>query len=129
VFVRMTNTELCPFGDERFYDTISQCTRHTLRDYKLAVKPALDIDDLSPDKHPFYIMDSEWEEAEFEKLFRQFCESRKEPKRKVYLLSRFHNIVEIAKIVVLTQRTVSKMLKEMHGEFQLFLKNSSSRAH
>ena len=129
VFVRLAHKDVHPTDEERFYDSITQCIRHTLRDYKLADKPALDVGELDDEEHPFYTMDAEWEEKEFEDRFQEFCESQEEPKRHVYALSRIHSKTAIAKIVGISRRSVSKLIGGMCDEFREFLRISLPRAH
>ena len=127
--MRLAHKDVHPTDEGRFYDSITQCIRHTLRDYKLADKPALDVGELDDEEHPFYSMDDEWEEKEFEDTFQEFCESQEEVKRHVYSLSRIHSKTAIAKIVGISRRSVSKLIGGMCDEFREFLKISSRRAH
>jgi len=122
LFVKLIDMFLPPFGSEELTEMLRQEIRHTIRDFKLAKRHALDIESVDPDDGPFYDDRKKDFETEFEEVFERFCDSFEEPQRTIYQQFRIVSQKELAKIVGIHRNEVNKFIKAMPKEFQDFLK-------
>ena len=122
LFVKLVDKFLPPFESMELTELLRQEIRHSIRDFKLAKRHSLDIENVDLDGGPFYDDRKKDFETEFEEVFERFCESCEEPQRSIYQQFRFVSQKELAKIVGIHRNEVNKFLKAMPEQFQDFLK-------
>ena len=121
LFVKIVDKFYPPLGTNDFTDFLNREIANTIREFKRSVRPTLDIDDVDPNDGPAYETDTD--EGEFEEVFERFCNAQSEPKRSVYRRFRTCKHEKIAELSGLSRKTVSKMIKRIPSEFEIFLKN------
>ena len=124
VFLRLMEQHLPKFGSEDFENLLRRTTGHVVRNFKLFSKPALDVDELEEDKHPFYEMNFYMEEESFEYVFAKFCETFPEPKRTVFKYSRLLAKQDIAALVGISRNEVARIIKSMPELFRRFIEKN-----
>jgi hypothetical protein len=123
LFFKLIDMVLPPFGSEELTELLRQKIRHTIRDFKLAKRSSLDVDEVDPDDGPFYDNRKKDFETEFEEAFDRFCDSCEEPQRTIYRRFRVCPQTEISRITKLSRDEIRISLKAMPKKFQEFLKN------
>lgn len=122
VFAHLFDQSLPALNGHTITRLLDRNIQHTIRDFKMAQRPSLDVEEFGPDFGPVYD-EPEWsEEAEFERAFEKFCDTQPEPRRTIFLCSRTHSRNDIAKSVGLSRQEIGRVLKLMPEKFRLFLK-------
>jgi len=123
LFVKLIDKFLPPFESEELAELLQQEIRHTIRDFQLAKRAGIDIDEFDPDDGPSYDDRKKDFETEFEEVFERFCESCDEPMRTVYKQFRTVPQKELAKVAGVLRDDVRLFLKTLPKKFEEFLKN------
>ena len=121
LFVKIIDKFYPPLGTNDFTEFLNREIANTIREFKRSVRPTLDIDDVDPNDGPAY--ETNDDEDEFEEVFEHFCDTQSEPKRSVYQRFRTYKQEQLAEMCGLSRKTVSKMIKRIPSEFEIFLKN------
>ena len=123
LFDKLVDKFLPPFGSEKLTELLCKEIRHTIRDFKLAKRTGIDIDEFDLNDGPSYDDRKKDFETEFEEIFERFCKSCDEPQRTVYKQFRAVPQKELAKVAGILRDDVRLFLKTLPKKFKDFLKN------
>ena len=124
VYMMLSEQNLPDFKTEEFRIVLRKAVKRNLWDRKRPVRPMFDVDELDEDEHPFYEIDFDSEEKAFESFFEKFCQSVPEPHRTVYSRCRVLSRNNIVALTGLSQRGVTKIIKEMPERFKTFFEEN-----
>lgn len=123
IFMKLLNQFLPALDSEEMSELLDREIRHAIRNFKLARRPAMDIEEVNPDEGPSYEEPAWSVEADFERTFERFCNTRQEPEQTVFRRCRTHTRKQIARITGLSHQEISRILKKIPDKFRYFLKN------